>query len=640
VTQRADRAQREGLALRLPAEPGTRLVQVELTPEGALPAFIWFASCPRSSLVKFSADNGNPRANRQLIMAVIQAGRASALAFEPLTSDDPAEIAGYRLRARLGAGGMGRVYLAFTPGGRPVALKVMRSELGDDQDFRNRFRQEVDAARRVHGLYTAQVLDADPSAAPPWLVTAYVPGPSLQQAVAEHGPMPAETVFLLVAGIAEALAAIHAVGVVHRDLKPSNVLLAQDGPRVIDFGIARAVEATAVTRSGMRVGSPQFMAPEQVLDLPVTPAIDVFALGSLAAYAILGRSPFGQGNEAALLYRVLHEPPDLGDCPAELRILIERCLAKEPAARPGPGEIVEACRARTAGRTVELGQSWLPSAMAAVVALHAAPALRATPPAATPPAATPPAATPPAATPPVVTSSPPADMRTGALTVEAGGPPHRGRWRVSRTTMIAGLAAALILAALTGTVALALRGSPDRHSGRALAAAGSSHRARGTDLHSTAGTSPSSSPTPSPTASSDLDSCLFGAWKPISEDVINHIDSQPVTFTGRGAAQTYTPGGRLIASYGQGTVYTATVSGNNWTEIVRGRETMDYQTLGGRLLVSRASIHGSLTLLENGAYNNSQPLSLNPGTERYICSGNSLREYVNSGALELTRRTP
>ena len=266
---------------------------------------------------------------------------------QPLTSDDPAEIGGYRLRGRLGAGGMGRVYLASTPAGRPVALKVVRPELSEDRDFLARFRHEIQAARRVHGLYTAQVLDADPAATPPWLVTAYVPGPSLQEAVAGNGPMPEAMAFRLIAGVAEALQAIHAAGVVHRDLKPSNVLLAPDGPRVIDFGIARALEATSLTRSGMMVGSPQFMAPEQILDKPVTPAIDVFALGSLAAYAVLGRSPFGEGHTAAVSYRVLHEPPDLAGCPAQLRPLIEQCLRKDAASRPAPRQILEFCLART-----------------------------------------------------------------------------------------------------------------------------------------------------------------------------------------------------------------------------------------------------------------------------------------------------
>jgi predicted Ser/Thr protein kinase/NADH:ubiquinone oxidoreductase subunit K len=304
---------------------------------------------------------------------------------QPLTSEDPAEVGGYRLHGRLGAGGMGRVYMASTPAGRPVALKVVRPELGEDQVFRARFRQEIQAARRVHGLYTAQVLDADPAATPPWLVTAYVPGPSLQEAVTGHGPMPEAMAFRLVAGIAEALQAIHAAGVVHRDLKPSNVLLAPDGPRVIDFGIARALEATSLTRSGMMVGSPQFMAPEQIMDKPVTPAIDVFALGSLAAYAVLGRPPFGEGHTAAVSYRVLHQAPDLTGCPPQLRALIERCLRKDAAARPAPSEIVEFCRARAAGTLTAWPSPPYP-ATAATVAPQA-PATAPQPPATASPAA-------------------------------------------------------------------------------------------------------------------------------------------------------------------------------------------------------------------------------------------------------------
>ena len=292
---------------------------------------------------------------------------------QPLTSEDPAEVGGYRLNGRLGAGGMGRVYLASTPAGRPVALKVVRPEFGDDQDFRERFRREVDAARRVHGLFTAQVLDADPDATPPWLVTAYVPGPSLKQAVAQHGPMPAESVYPLMAGVAEALGAIHAAGIVHRDLKPSNVLLAPDGPRVIDFGIAQALDTSALTRLGMRVGSPQFMAPEQILGLPASPALDVFALGHLAAYALLGSSPFGTGDAAVVFQRILHQTPDLTGCPPPLRALIERCLAREPAARPAPAEVIAACRAHRAEGTAQAAGTWLPPSMAAALAHHAVP---------------------------------------------------------------------------------------------------------------------------------------------------------------------------------------------------------------------------------------------------------------------------
>ena len=277
---------------------------------------------------------------------------------QPLTSDDPVMIGGYRLQARLGSGGMGRVYLAFTPAGRPVALKVVRSDLGGDQDFRVRFRQEIQAAQRVRGLYTAELIDADPAATPPWLVTAYVQGPSLQEVIDNDGAMPEATVFRLIAGVAEALQAIHAAGVIHRDLKPSNVLLAHDGPRVIDFGIARALAETPMTRSEITMGSPDFMSPEQILDLPVTPAIDVFALGSLAAFAATGRLPFGRGHLTEVAHRVVHEPPDLAGCPAGLVPLLQACLAKEPAARPAPGQILEFCVPRAASPAgADWGQS-------------------------------------------------------------------------------------------------------------------------------------------------------------------------------------------------------------------------------------------------------------------------------------------
>jgi eukaryotic-like serine/threonine-protein kinase len=277
---------------------------------------------------------------------------------QPLTSNDPAEIGGYRLRARLGSGGMGRVYLASTPGGRPVALKVVRPELSDDSNFRTRFRQEIEAAQRVHGLYTAQLVDADPDATPPWLVTAYVQGPSLEEALDDHGPMPEALVFRLIAGVAEALQAIHAADVVHRDLKPSNVLLAQDGPRVIDFGIARALEAASLTRSDIMMGSPDFLAPELVLDLPISPAFDVFALGSLAVYAAVGRPPFGSGNVAAVAHRVVYEPPNLEGCPTRLLTLIEACLEKQAKDRPPPGRIIEFCMAHAA-EMPHSSQPWL-----------------------------------------------------------------------------------------------------------------------------------------------------------------------------------------------------------------------------------------------------------------------------------------
>ncbi|MFG1670013.1 serine/threonine-protein kinase [Streptomyces sp. Y7] len=266
--------------------------------------------------------------------------------FEPLQGDDPPVVAGYRLSARLGAGGMGRVYLSHTQGGRPVAIKVVRPELADNQDFRRRFRREVEAARRVRGAYTAELIDADADGTPPWLATLYVPGPSLAEAVARRGPLPVPAVLWLMAGVAEALQAIHGAGIVHRDLKPSNVLLAADGPRVIDFGISMAADATSYTATGSAVGTPQFMAPEQAVAGEVTEVTDVFALGQTAAFAALGRALYGEGPAATVLYRIVHERPDLSALPEQLRPLIARCLAVDAADRAGLAEVVAWCRRR------------------------------------------------------------------------------------------------------------------------------------------------------------------------------------------------------------------------------------------------------------------------------------------------------
>ncbi|MFI9332816.1 serine/threonine-protein kinase [Kitasatospora sp. NPDC052868] len=298
-------------------------------------------------------------------------GAPSPTAFQALSPDDPREVGGYRLRARLGAGGMGRVYLAHTPGGRPVALKVVRPELAEDPEFQHRFTQEVASARRIHGLYTAQVVDAGTDAATPWLATAFVPGPSLQQVVHRYGPLPERTVLLLLAGIAEALQAIHAAGVVHRDLKPGNVLIAADGPRVIDFGIARAADASPLTGTGLRIGSPGFMAPEQVLGLPATPATDVFALGVLIAHVGSGTPPFGDGPEPASLYRAVHEEPDLTGLPPGLHELVRRCLAKEPEHRPDTARLIEAARSHPAtGGELRFSEDWLPQRVSTEIRRH------------------------------------------------------------------------------------------------------------------------------------------------------------------------------------------------------------------------------------------------------------------------------
>ena len=251
----------------------------------------------------------------------------------PLRDGDPARIGQYRLTARLGAGGMGVVYLGAVKGGGQAAIKVLRPELADDHEFRTRFRREVAVLARVQGLCTVRVIEADTESAKPYLATEYAEGPSLSEHVAACGPLPPQMLHGLAAGLAEALVAIHAAGVVHRDLKPGNVLLTQAGPKVIDFGIAQAMDATAVTRTGMMVGSPGYMAPEQITGQAGPPA-DVFSWGLTVAYAASGQLPFGTGPTDAVIYRILHDNPDISAVPAELRPAVEAALAKSPASRP------------------------------------------------------------------------------------------------------------------------------------------------------------------------------------------------------------------------------------------------------------------------------------------------------------------
>ncbi|MFB7191352.1 serine/threonine-protein kinase, partial [Streptomyces sp. NPDC056230] len=301
---------------------------------------------------------------------------------EKLGSTDPQRIGSYRLLGRLGVGGMGQVYLARSDRGRTVAIKLVRDDLAEQQEFRDRFRQEVRAARQVGSAWTARVLDADTEAAVPWVATGYVAGPSLQATVTgragalvgkasgAYGPLPERSVHILGAGLAHALRAIHAAGLIHRDLKPSNILLTIDGPRVIDFGIARAFDTVTeggLTRTGALLGSPGFMAPEQVRGERVTPACDVFCLGSVLAYASTGRLPFGasDSNVHAQMFRIAQEDPDLAGVPVDLVELVRDCLHKDPAARPTTDAILE----RLAdGDTAE---PWLPGALIAQLGRHA-----------------------------------------------------------------------------------------------------------------------------------------------------------------------------------------------------------------------------------------------------------------------------
>ncbi|WP_051844466.1 bifunctional serine/threonine-protein kinase/ABC transporter substrate-binding protein [Streptomyces globisporus] len=291
-------------------------------------------------------------------------------ALQPLLPSDPSALAGYRLLGRLGAGGMGVVYLGRTDTGALAAVKVTHADQADQPDFRARFRREVEAARRVVSPWAVPVTGADPDAPEPWMATAFVPGPSLGEAVRAHGPLPERSVRILGGAIARALAAVHAAGLVHRDVKPGNILLAVDGPRLIDFGIARATGETGLTSTDMVVGTPGFLAPEQAeaRAAEIGPASDVFALGCLLAFAATGRPPFGTGALDALLYRTVHDEPDLAGLPEPLLDLVRQCLAKEPAARPTADEIAVRLTEDTPGAPAD----WLPAPVVSTIAARSA----------------------------------------------------------------------------------------------------------------------------------------------------------------------------------------------------------------------------------------------------------------------------
>ena len=415
------------------------------------------------------------------------------MARTPLRETDPPRVGSYQLLARLGAGGMGVVYLASGQDGRPVALKVLRPEMTDDAEFRTRFSREVTALTRVRGVCTVRVLDADTTSARPFLVTEYAEGPSLAEYVDSRGPMDPQMLYGLATGLAEALTAIHAAGIVHRDLKPSNVLLTAGGPKVIDFGIAQMLDATAVTRAGMTVGSAGYMAPEQIMGRAGT-AADIFSWAVTIAYAASGQPPFGTGTSEVILYRILHETPDIAAVPAALHAQVAAAIDKDPHARPTAPELLSQLT-RTAAlpsagsdnptQTV-LAQTWHPAGPP-----PSTPSWGAPPPDTRPPDTRPPDARPPDARPP-------------------DAPRRAGMRRPVLLTLV--LAVAILLGAGGAALAFALSGSSSTshntasvgasHSPTAPATSGVTNSSAAASSPATSSSSTTSTTSPSQAASS------------------------------------------------------------------------------------------------------------------------------------------
>jgi eukaryotic-like serine/threonine-protein kinase len=399
--------------------------------------------------------------------------------WQELQPGDPGRLGPYRLRGVLGFGGMGQVFMGESADGQLVAVKVIRADLASDPEFRARFRREVTVARRVSSRFTAPLIGADTDGPVPWLATAYVSGPSLADAVSRHGPLPVRSVLELAAGLAEGMSAIHAAGVVHRDLKPSNVLLAQDGPRVIDFGISVTAETSPLTRTGLLIGSPGYMSPEQVEGREVGPPSDIFSLGAVLAFAATGESPFGSGSAPTLAYRAVHRQANLDRVPAEVRGLIQRCLAKDPGQRPTARDLEFAAGARAVPAT----ERWLPEPVTRTfLELPETADLSGT-----------------------ITSArltpvaPPAPAHPGHL-ARPGWHEGRRQRRLARPLTIAAMLVGLLAASAAGGVALAasVHHAPGAHSGQALSGHVTSPTAAPRTL--TPSTSPTAAVTPSATA--------------------------------------------------------------------------------------------------------------------------------------------
>jgi tRNA A-37 threonylcarbamoyl transferase component Bud32 len=468
---------------------------------------------------------------------------------EPLRSGDPRQVGSYRLLGRLGSGGMGQVFLGESPGHRKVAVKLVHPEHADDTMFRNRFAREVEAARKVGGFHTAQVVDADPDAEPPWLVTAYIPGPSLAAKIRDDGPMAPEAVSKLGAALAEGLAAIHACELVHRDLKPANIILAEDGPRIIDFGVARAPDASSLTSTGTLVGTVAFMSPEQVHGEHVDARSDVFSFGGVLTYAATGHGPFDADMAAAMVYRIANGPPNLDGISGPLLETITACLAKDAAQRPSLPDL-----------TVKLADQNHKFAERPALAVRPEPE-RARPPSpsatllpALPPAGRPagrpaghPAGRPTEAVPPLV---PPAAPTVDPAPQGAGptAPARRPRWPSAVLPVLA-IAGAVVMGIVLYNV---VGNSP---SGNTPGAAGT-HRptvsvGRGPAGSAFPSTAPGTTPTPAASGHAGIPDGYDGLWEGTLQDHTGREGPQDVELTLYGSGSGSGSGGSLVgtASY-------------------------------------------------------------------------------------------
>ena len=454
-----------------------------------------------------------------------------------LQPDDPGRIGPYRLRGVLGSGGMGRVFLGALADGQLVAVKVIRADLATDPEFRARFRREVTVARKVSSRFTVPLIDADVDGPVPWLATDYVPGPSLADAVTEHGPLPARSVLELAAGLAAGLSAIHAAGVVHRDLKPSNVLLAQDGPRVIDFGISVAAETSPLTRTGLLIGSPGYMSPEQVEGREVGSASDIFSLGAVLAFASTGEAPFGSGSAPTLAYRAVYREVNLDRVPAEVRPLIQRCLAKDAGQRPTARDLEFG-----AGAAVPATERWLPEAVTRTFIER-------------------PDDQEPSRTVTSARLSPAPPAAPG----HPGHPGHPGRRRgrrqrqLARPLTIASLVVGLLAASAAGGLALAASAHqmPGTHSGQASSGRVTSPAATSAPATSAPSTAPAANAAPAVPASATASASATPTATPsavmsptVSPSGTPVVSSSPAPSASESASVSPTPGGSATVSPG------------------------------------------------------------------------------------------